>query len=465
MEATDIAQFTAALASADLEHLEHLSPGDLCEILTALELAKNAAAAAQARATVAAADSLRARAIADGVAAERADKGIPQQLGLARRESPFSASRHIGFARAVVCEMPHTHAAMTEGLLAEWTAMQIVRETSCLSREHRAVVDAQLADRFRSDSPRKLVAAASAMAYELDPYAFVKRGRKATRDRRVSIRPAPEVMTNVTGFLPVAQGVACYKALDQGARALKATGDERSLDQLRADLFIERLTGQSAADTTDIELGLVMTDTALLGLDETAARLEHFGPLPAGLARDLVAGSGTGESDEASDEAVRDSAREAVIWLRRLFADPLTGVLSGQDSRRRVFSGALRRFLVARDQVCRTPWCDAPVRHVDHVLPFARGGETTETNGDGLCEACNYAKEAPGWKHEVVEARDGTHLIRITTPTGHTYESPAPPVLPTLGLRPARPPGKRATARDPGGEPREGGAADDLLTA
>lgn len=88
MEATDIAQFTAALASADLEHLEHLSPGDLCEILTALELAKNAAAAAQARATVAAADSLRGQAIADGVAAERADKGIPQQLGLARRESP-----------------------------------------------------------------------------------------------------------------------------------------------------------------------------------------------------------------------------------------------------------------------------------------------------------------------------------------------------------------------------------------
>src|SRR5699024_1859729 len=83
MQATDIAQFTAALASADPEHLEHVSPGDLCDLITALQLAKNAAAAVQARATVAAADSLRAQAIADGVAAARADKGIPQQVGLA----------------------------------------------------------------------------------------------------------------------------------------------------------------------------------------------------------------------------------------------------------------------------------------------------------------------------------------------------------------------------------------------
>lgn len=438
MEATHIAEFTATLATADLAQLEHLSPGELCEIITALELAKNAAAAAQARATVAAADNLRASAIADGIAPERADKGIPQQLGLARRESPFSGSRHIGFARAVVHEMPHTHAAMTEGLIAEWTAMQVVRETACLSREHRAAVDAHLADRFRSGSPKSLVATARAMAYELDPYAFVNRGRKATTDRRVSIRPAPEVMTIVTGFLPVAQGVACYKALDESARALKAAGDERTLDQLRADLFIERLTGRRAADPVNVEVGVVMTDTALLGLDETAARLEHYGSLPAGLARDLIRGA-DGDAD------LTEGAREALVWIRRLYADPVTGELTARDPRRRVFTGALRDFLVARDQVCRTPWCEAPVRHADHVLPFARGGETAEHNGEGLCEACNYAKEAPGWLHEVVDTDDGRALVRITTPTGQTYESLAPPLLPTLGLRTARPPARDAS--------------------
>lgn len=449
MEATDIAQFTAALSTADLAQMRQASASELCDLLTALELAKNAAAAAQARAGVAVADALRQEAIAGGVAPERADKGIGQQVGLARRESPHAGSRHLGFARVVVHEMPHTHAAMTEGLLAEWTAMQLVRETACLSREHRAEVDARLADRFRSESPRKLVAAAKAMAYELDPYSFTNRGRRAARDRRVSIRPAPEVMANLTGFLPVAQGVACYKALDESARGLKAAGDERSLDQLRADLFFERLTGASVADDVNVEIGLVMTDTALLGLDETAARLEHYGPIPAPLARDLVRGHG---------EDAQEATREAMVWVRRLYADPVTGVLVGQDSRRRLFTGALRRFLVARDQTCRTPWCDAPVRHVDHILPFARGGQTEEDNGEGMCEACNYDKEAPGWRHERVPTDDGTHLVRITAPTGRTYESHAPPVLPTLGLRLARPP-RRATAT---GSTRDGAdTADD----
>ncbi len=482
--ADEMAEVTAALGSSlDLPALTEASPADLCNLISALEKLKHAACAAQARATVVATAMMRDEAIADGVAPERAEQGIPQQIGLARRESPFAGSRHIGFARAVVHEMPHTHAAMTEGWLPEWTAMQLVRETACLSREHRAAVDAHLADRLRRDSTKKLVGAAKAMAYELDPYAFVARGRKATRNRRVSVRPAPEVMSIVTGFLPVAKGVACYKALDDSARALKAAGDERSLDQLRADLFAERLTGQSAADGPDIELGLVMTDTALLGLDETAARLEHLGPLPAPMARDLVrapgdarsasgdGAAGTGDTPgvesapsscqspgpEAAAAGSRvpasdtpdgsrpgqPSAREAVVWLRRLYADPLTGVLTDQDERRRRFTGPLRRFLVARDQECRTPWCDAPIRHADHVLPFVNGGLTNEQNGQGTCEACNYGKEAPGWRHRTTQAGDGAHVVQVRTPSGQLYESHAPPILPTLGLRLARPPDRQ----------------------
>ncbi|WP_109471913.1 HNH endonuclease [Ornithinimicrobium cavernae] len=466
MEATDIAEFTALLATADLDQLQQTSPAALCEVITALELAKNAACAAQARATVVAASALREQAIADGAAPERADKGIRQQIGLARRESTYAGGRHLGFARAVVHEMPHTHAAMTEGWIGEWTAMELVRETACLAREHREVVDARLSERLPVDSHKKLVAAARAMAYELDPYSFVNQGRKAATHRRVSVRPAPEVMSIVTGFLPVAQGVACYKALDDAARSLRAAGDERTLDQLRADLFAERLTGKKPADDVDIELGLVMTDTALLGLDETAARLEHFGPLPAPMARDLLRGRRDGTTEEPEDPtdagALRRAATEAVVWLRRLYADPVTGVLTSQDSRRRLFTGALRRFLVARDQVCRTPWCDAPVRHADHILPFARGGTTTEDNGQGTCEACNYDKEAPGWRHETVESGEGAHVVRVTTPTGHTYESHAPPVLPTLGLTLARPPARQPRApsqRVPRDTPHSSGAA------
>ena len=52
------------------------------------------------------------------------------------------------------------------------------------------------------------------------------------------------------------------------------------------------------------------------------------------------------------------------------------------------------------------------------------GGPTSGLNGQGLCEACNYAKAAPGWS---ARPRPGPrHTVRTTTPTGHTYTSRAP---------------------------------------
>jgi hypothetical protein len=90
----------------------------------------------------------------------------------------------------------------------------------------------------------------------------------------------------------------------------------------------------------------------------------------------------------------------------------------------------VRRFILLRDQSCRTPWCDAPIQHLDHVTASRANGTTTATNGQGLCEACNYAKAAPGWLAHTVRAGPG-HTVRTTTPTGHSYDSTAPPVLPS----------------------------------
>ena len=68
------------------------------------------------------------------------------------------------------------------------------------------------------------------------------------------------------------------------------------------------------------------------------------------------------------------------------------------------------------------------MRHLDHVLPHAEGGETSLANGQGLCARCNHAKQAPGWRQKVTEI-DGRHGVETITPTGHTHVSvaPAPP--------------------------------------
>lgn len=98
------------------------------------------------------------------------------------------------------------------------------------------------------------------------------------------------------------------------------------------------------------------------------------------------------------------------------------------ESRSRNFPTGLTRFIGLRDGTCRTPYCDAPIRHTDHAIPAARGGLTSAANGEGLCEACNYAKEAPGWAVVTHTGPDGTHTATLSTPTGATHRSTAPPI-------------------------------------
>ena len=101
------------------------------------------------------------------------------------------------------------------------------------------------------------------------------------------------------------------------------------------------------------------------------------------------------------------------------------------ESTARCFPKGLAQFIDIRDRYCRTPWCDAPIRHRDHITAHNKGVETTANNGAGLCEACNHAKQADGWQSTPTPYRRGElHRYRLSTPTGHQYESTAPP-LPT----------------------------------
>jgi hypothetical protein len=118
--------------------------------------------------------------------------------------------------------------------------------------------------------------------------------------------------------------------------------------------------------------------------------------------------------------------QELNIWLRRLYTAPGTGNLIAMDSRARLFPVGLRRFIQARDDTCRTPYCDAPIRHHDHVVPWHGGGTTSIGNGAGLCEACNHTKEKPGWT--AIPRPGPRHTVEVETPTGRSYYSMAPPL-------------------------------------
>ena len=63
----------------------------------------------------------------------------------------------------------------------------------------------------------------------------------------MSLRPAPDTMSQLSALLPVAQGVAVYAALTRSADTARAGGDARSRGQIMADTLVERVTGQSSA--------------------------------------------------------------------------------------------------------------------------------------------------------------------------------------------------------------------------
>lgn len=388
---------------------------DLIARIAALERLKSAAAAGQARAAAALDARRRAAEAEAGVPARKRGRSVAGEVALARRDSPARGNRHLGFAKALVYEMPHTMAALEAGALSEWRATLIVRESACLDVQDRRDLDAELcADSAALDGvgDARLAATAKAIAYRLDPQAVVDQAARAETDRRVTIRPAPDTMTWLTALLPVAQGVSVYAAL---RRAADTTFDDRSRDQVMADVLVERVTGRSAAEPTPVAVNLVISDEALLGGGPRPATIGGYGPIPAAVARRLVR------------DAVVDKRARAT--LRRLYAHPATGALVAMESRSRCFPRGLANFIGMRDQRCRTPYCDAPVRHRDHARPHGRGGTTTAENGLGLCEHCNYVKECPGWQ-VMTDQREGEHHAEFITPTGAHYHSTAPP-LPT----------------------------------
>ena len=399
-----------------------LDDTDRIERVRLFEELKAVAAAAQAVETRDFDRSQRAQQAVAGVPGSKQGRGVAGQIALARRISPWAAQRYVGWAAVLSSELPHTFAALASGRITEWRATLMARETIWLSREDRAQVDAELAPRLEGWGDRRVEAEARKAGYRLDPHGFLARVRGADTDRRVTLRPAPDAMARLTALVPVAQGAAAYGALSRAADTTTSGGDERGRGQIMADTLIERLTGQTTADAVPVEIELVMTDRTLLGdlhPDHTSgdersqderdepAELIGYGPIPAELARSLAVDT------------------QGETWLRRLFLHPTTGRLAAMESTRRYFTANERRFVRLRDHTCRTPWCNAPIRHTDHIRAHIDGGPTSTSNAAGTCDACNYNKQTAGWT--TATQPDGS--IVTTTPTGHRYRSrePDPP--------------------------------------
>ncbi len=320
----------ARLDGADLDDAERIDQ------IRLLEQLKAAAAAAQARVTVTFDRSQRERAAERGLPAAAQGQGIAAQVALARRESPFQGARHLGLAKALVAEMPHTLAALTRGETTEWRATLMARETAELSCEDRVAVDAQVGPELAGLGDRQVAHRAREAGYRLDPHALIRRTTRAESERCVTVRPAPDAMSYLTGVLPLAQGVEVYATLRRHAESLIGTGASggRSRNQIMADTLVSRVTGREQATGTPVEIQLVMTDRAVFGGDDEPGQLGDeltgHGPVPAWLGRRII-----GQADRA--------------WVRRLYTTAASGgsaevTWSRSILRRRPFRGRCGGF-------------------------------------------------------------------------------------------------------------------------
>ncbi|MGH3322035.1 MAG: DUF222 domain-containing protein [Streptosporangiaceae bacterium] len=333
-------------------------------------------------------------------------KSLITEVAMARQVSAAGAQTQFSFA-VVLASMPQTAGLLRAGVISERVARAAVTECAELSPENAARVDAALAGELPELTAKRAAAAARRLVIGIDPHAAHVRARRERADRYVCARPGPHGTGFLDAKLTAEQTQACWTALDAVARGLRSEGDPRTIGQLMADTLVERVTGQVRADDVGVEVNVLMRPETLLGDEDTPALLAGYGPIPAGLARELT--------DRSN------------VWLRRLFTDAHDDTITGRDPTRRRFDGPLGALIRAADQQCGRPWCDCRIVDIDHRHPYAAGGPTTRANGDGYCRRSHTTRHLPGWQVACVDFDgDAPKVLEWTTPTGHRYRSRRP---------------------------------------
>ena len=219
---------------------------------------------------------------------------------------------------------------------------------------------------------------------------------------------------------------AAHDNLTKAAHAWMAghPDDPRTLDQVRADLALTALLGDlrtgdgwTGPPDPPVTVHLVLPLSALQGGSDPADLLGH-GPIPAGLALDLLTHPVTGQ------------LRDDVTFTKWLTDD--TGVVTATGTRTYRPSAATDRTVRARDTTCRFPGCRVRAHgthrrpDLDHVTPWPEGN-TEPANLAVLCRHHHNLKTRGTWT-SVID-RD-TGAITWTSPTGHTHQT-HPPQWPT----------------------------------
>jgi len=281
----------------------------------------------------------------------------------------------------------------------------IIDQTSHLETDQARQVAEVALKRAGSETTGQLRARIQRLVIAVDPDSARERYKAKLRDRRVVIE-ATETGTatcSASTFPPARPMRSCGGSTGSPGppRPPKTAEDRRSIDQIRADIFLDLLNGgepgQSHADGAVVDIRVDLT--TLARLDDNPGEIPGWGPVIADIARQVVE-----EQDGAQ-------------WQVTV-TDPESGDVVHTGTTRRRPTAAQRRTVEATAMTCVFPGCRMPARDsdLDHRNAWADGGPTREDNLEPLCRHDHRLKHA-GWKLEGLET--GEYLW--TSPLGLKY--------------------------------------------
>ncbi|MDR9451104.1 MAG: DUF222 domain-containing protein [Acidimicrobiia bacterium] len=326
-------------------------------------------------------------------------------LSLTRR----AADTELDFALDLARRLPRVWQALADGEIDVPKARVIVTET-----RHLSIATArEVAGRVIDDAPRlttgQLRVRIAKLCISADPDDAQQRYETAVEERRVVLEANPDGTAHLSGYeLPADRAMAVSRKINRLARQLKTRREQRTMDQLRADVFLDLLEGRHMGGrghdrgVVDLQVDL----TTLIGLTEAAGELAGYGPIVADLARQVT------EQQHESQ------------W-RWTVTDPDTGQLLHQGTTRRRPTGPQRRGVESRDRTCVFPGCRMPATScdLDHRIPWSHGGPTRRRYLAPMCRHDHGNRHLCGWAYRPLP--NGDYLW--TSPLGHTYTTSGKP--------------------------------------
>ena len=185
------------------------------------------------------------RALSPGLAMDQIHEVTAAEIQAALSWTRRMAERQLDFAATLASDYPQVWEMLHAGLIDLARARVIVDQTCHLEPEVRDKLVGVVLERAPIQTTGLLAARIRRLAIWVAPDNARERYRQGLEERRVVSDANPDGTANLSGLqVSPADTQAVMRKINRLSRQIKATGDPRSIDQIRADIFLDLLKGR-----------------------------------------------------------------------------------------------------------------------------------------------------------------------------------------------------------------------------